>query len=71
MTVRWNHGLSNSGDVKYKYPPEQAKAAIDTVIKQAELMSANIDPINYSNYTYKSEATSEVLMVAEDSNYEY
>ena len=29
---------------KYKYPPEQAKAAIDVVIKQAELMSANIIP---------------------------
>ena len=28
---------------KYKYPPEQAKSAIDTVIKQAELMSANIE----------------------------
>lgn len=28
--------------LKYKYPPEQAKAAIITVIKQAELMSANI-----------------------------
>ncbi len=27
---------------KYKYPPEQAKSAIDTVIKQAELMSANL-----------------------------
>lgn len=27
---------------KYKYPPEQAKAAIDTVIRQAELMSANM-----------------------------
>ncbi len=27
---------------KYKYPPEQAKNAIDTVIKQAELMSANM-----------------------------
>lgn len=27
---------------KYKYPPEQAKNAIDVVIKQAELMSANI-----------------------------
>ena len=26
---------------RYKYPPEQAKGAIDTVIKQAELMSAN------------------------------
>lgn len=27
---------------KYKYPPEQAKNAIDTVIKQAELMSVNM-----------------------------
>ena len=27
---------------KYKYPPEQAKGAIDTVIKQAELMGANL-----------------------------
>ena len=27
---------------KYKYPPEQARSAIDVVIKQAELMSANI-----------------------------
>ena len=27
---------------KYKYPPEQAQGAIDTVIKQAELMSANM-----------------------------
>lgn len=28
---------------KYKYPPEKAAGAIDTVIKQAELMSANIE----------------------------
>lgn len=27
---------------KYKYPPEQAKEAVITVIKQAEIMSANI-----------------------------
>ena len=27
---------------KYKYPPEQAKNAVDIVIKQAELMSANM-----------------------------
>ena len=27
---------------KYKYPPEKAQGAIDTVIKQAELMSANM-----------------------------
>ena len=29
---------------KYKYPPDQAKIAIEVVIKQAELMSANIMP---------------------------
>ena len=29
---------------KYKYPPEKARNAIDVVIKQAELMSANIMP---------------------------
>lgn len=28
---------------RYKYPPEQAKDAIDIVIKQAELMSANVN----------------------------
>ena len=28
---------------RYKYPPEKAAGAIDTVIKQAELMSANIE----------------------------
>jgi type I restriction enzyme R subunit len=27
---------------KYQYPPEQADGAVDTVIKQAELMSANL-----------------------------
>ena len=27
---------------KYKYPPEKAQSAMETVIKQAELMSANI-----------------------------
>ena len=27
---------------KYKYPPEKAQGAIDTVIKQAEVMSANM-----------------------------
>ena len=29
---------------KYKYPPENAKGAVDIVIKQAELMSSNIRP---------------------------
>jgi type I restriction enzyme R subunit len=28
---------------KYKYPPEKAKSAIETVIKQAELMSLNMN----------------------------
>jgi type I restriction enzyme R subunit len=28
---------------KYKYPPEKAKGAVDIVIKQAELMSSNIE----------------------------
>ena len=27
---------------KYKYPPENAKGAIETVIRQAELMSSNM-----------------------------
>lgn len=30
---------------KYKYPPEQVKGAVDIVIKQAELMSANMLPV--------------------------
>lgn len=28
---------------KYKYPPEKAQGAIDTVIRQAELMSSNME----------------------------
>lgn len=40
---------------KYKYPPEQAKDAIDTVIKQAELMSANMPPRLTKYNSYKSE----------------
>lgn len=28
---------------KYKYPPEQAAGALDIVIKQAELMSKNLE----------------------------
>lgn len=28
--------------IKYQYPPEQADGAVDTVIKQVELMSANL-----------------------------
>ena len=27
---------------RYKYPPEKAEAAMDTVIRQAELMSSNL-----------------------------
>lgn len=33
---------------KYKYPPEKARGAVDTVIKQAELMSSNIKTEGYS-----------------------
>lgn len=29
---------------KYKYPPEQAKKALETVMRQAELMCGNINP---------------------------
>ncbi len=52
---------------KHKYPPEKAKGAIDTVIKQAELMSSNIVPIS-RDYRYDS---NEAMygMVAEDSIY--
>lgn len=52
---------------KYKYPPEQARDAIDIVIKQAELMSSNIvlksgnfsdttiihNTVNYADYADK------------------
>jgi type I restriction enzyme R subunit len=30
---------------KYDYPPGQAKTALEVVMKQAELMFANTDPI--------------------------
>lgn len=52
---------------KNKYPPEKAKGAIDTVIKQAELMSSNIVPIS-RDYRYDS---NEAIygMVVEDSIY--
>lgn len=47
---------------KYKYPPEKAKGAVDIVIKQAELISSNIDPIlNIYN------PSMELSMVAENS----
>ncbi len=49
---------------KYKYPPEKAKGAIDIVIKQAELMSSNINP---GSVVYDSGSEMEHLMVAEDS----
>ena len=63
---------------KYKYPPEKAKGAIDTVIKQAELMSANM--IVYKPDSKKQESSEsehkvvkydfipqqETLMVAEE-----
>ena len=52
---------------KYKYPPEKAKGAIDIVIKQAELMSSNIMPIN-KNVQYDT-SNSRMQMVAEESRY--
>ena len=64
---------------KYKYPPEQAKSAIDTVIKQAELMSSNMTVNNNesTDYTvsksknkavkYDFSAHQETLMVAEET----
>ena len=64
---------------KYKYPPEQAKSAIDTVIKQAERMSSNMTVNNNesTDYTvsksknkpvkYDFSAHQETLMVAEET----
>ena len=51
---------------KYKYPPEKAKGAIDIVIKQAELMSSNIEP---ESVVYDFQARAKPLMVAEESVY--
>lgn len=51
---------------KYKYPPEKAKGAIDIVIKQAELMSSNINP---KSAVYDFQPKMKPLMVAEDSGY--
>ena len=49
---------------KYKYPPEKAKGAVDTVIRQAELMSSNIDPVSINNRYSINQPTD--LMVADD-----
>lgn len=51
---------------KYKYPPEKAKGAIDTVIKQAELISSNINP---KSVVYDLGPRTKPLMVAEESVY--
>ena len=51
---------------KYKYPPEKAKGAIDIVIKQAELMSSNINP---ESVAYDFQPRTKPLMVAEESVY--
>lgn len=51
---------------KYKYPPEKAKGAIDIVIKQAELMSSNIEP---ESVVYDFQSRTKPLMVAEESVY--
>ncbi|MCR2046420.1 type I restriction endonuclease subunit R [Acetatifactor muris] len=49
---------------KYKYPPEKARGAVDIVIKQAELMSSNIET-GVVNYDFHSGDNS--LMVAEET----
>ena len=51
---------------KYEYPPEKAKGAIDVVIKQAELMSSNINP---ESVVYDFQPRTKPLMAAEDSGY--
>ena len=51
---------------KYKYPPEKAKGAIDIVIKQAELMSSNIEP---ESVVYDFQSRTKPLVVAEESVY--
>ena len=51
---------------KYEYPPEKAKGAIDVVIKQAELMSSNINP---ESVVYDFQSRTKPLMVAEESVY--
>ena len=51
---------------KYKYPPEKAKGAVDIVIKQAELMSSNINP---ESVVYDFQPRTKPLMVAEESVY--
>ena len=49
---------------KYKYPPEKARGAVDIVIKQAELMSSNIEP---RATVYDFQPRTELSMVAEES----
>ncbi len=51
---------------KYKYPPEKAKGAVDIVIKQAELMSSNINP---HAVVYNFQPRTESYMVAENAAY--
>lgn len=51
---------------KYKYPPDKAKGAIEIVIKQAELMSSNINP---KSVVYDFQPKTKPSMVAEDSGY--
>lgn len=52
---------------KFKYPPEKAKGAVDTVIKQAELMSTNIDPVNNKVVSYSDYVKAPMGMVADES----
>lgn len=51
---------------KYKYPPEKAKSAVDIVIKQAELMSSNMNP---QAAVYNFQPRTELSKVAENGTY--
>ena len=48
---------------KYKYPPEKTRGAVDIVIKQAELMSSNIEP---ETEGYDFSPRMEILTAAEE-----
>lgn len=52
---------------KYKYPPEQAKKALDTVIRQAELMCGNVSVEDLQNDKYGYSLVAEEKEVGYDA----
>ncbi|MBN2790347.1 MAG: DUF3387 domain-containing protein, partial [Candidatus Delongbacteria bacterium] len=50
---------------KYDYPPDQTKGAVDTVIKQVELMCKENDSETHNIFRYKETPVS-YKQVAED-----